>query len=183
MYNSDNIFLIGPMGCGKTTIGRQLSKSLDKEFWDSDHEIERKTGAKIGLIFEIEGEEGFRRRESSMIAQLTSKSNIVLATGGGVILDDGNRRVLKSRGLVIYLRAPLDLLCERTARDRHRPLLNADDPRQVLAAIVLQREPYYLETADSVIDTNHRSVRQIVRKICAIVDHNGARAHPTRIKS
>src|SRR3990167_1933783 len=118
-----NVFLIGPMGAGKSTIGHYLAELLHKEFLDADHEIEARTGASIPLIFEIEGEAGFRRRESSVLDDLTRKSNLVLATGGGAILSDDNRRALRTRGVVVYMHAPLETLLQRTRRDRHRPLL------------------------------------------------------------
>ena len=126
------IILVGPMGAGKSTIGRQLSNALKKDFKDSDHEIVARTGASIPLIFEIEGEEGFRKREAAMIDELTQLDGIVLATGGGAVLRGENRRALKERGVVIYLYASIDQLFERTSRDRNRPLLQTENPRQKL---------------------------------------------------
>ncbi len=179
MNRSNNIFLIGPMGAGKSTIGRHLAELLNKEFQDTDHEIEKRTGASIPLIFEIEGETGFRNRESSVLDDLTNKSNLVLATGGGVILSVDNRRTLHSRGVVVYLHAPLETLLQRTRRDRHRPLLQTTDRRRTMEEILKAREPVYRQTADMVIETAHRSpasvAREIVRKLEAIdSDENAA---------
>lgn len=165
MAKSDNIFLIGPMGAGKTTIGRQIAKNLGVDFVDSDHEIEQRTGASIPLIFEIEGEEGFRRREREVIDDLTRRKGIVLATGGGAVLDPANRNHLAGRGTVIYLRASLDHLLKRTARDRNRPLLHTEDPRARLEGIIKIREPLYREIADIIIDTDSNTVRATVRMI------------------
>ena len=172
MSRTDNVFLIGPMGAGKSTIGRHLAEHLNKEFQDSDQEIEKRTGASIPLIFEIEGETGFRSRESTIIDDLTSKSNLVLATGGGVILSADNRQTLHSRGVVVYLHAPLETLLQRTRRDRHRPLLQTADRRGTLEEILKAREPIYRQTADIVIETAHRSpvsvAREIARKLEAL---------------
>ncbi len=165
MAKSDNIFLIGPMGAGKTTIGRQIAKNLGVDFVDSDHEIEQRTGASIPLIFEIEGEEGFRKREREVIDDLTRRKGIVLATGGGAVLDSINRNHLAGRGTVIYLRASLDHLLKRTARDRNRPLLQTEDPRARLEGIIKIREPLYREIADIIIDTDSNTVRATVRMI------------------
>lgn len=169
MSRPDNIFLIGPMGAGKSTIGRHLAELLNKEFRDSDLEIEKRTGAGIPLIFEIEGEAGFRHRESSVLDELTRQSNLVLATGGGIILSPDNRKILHERGIVVYLHAPLETLLTRTRRDRHRPLLQTTDRRRTLEDILRMREPIYRQAADMVIETSHRSpvsvAREIVRKL------------------
>ena len=178
MSRADNVFLIGPMGAGKSTIGRHLAELLNKDFQDSDHEIEKRTGANIPLIFEIEGEVGFRSRESSVIDDLTLKSNLVLATGGGVILSADNRLALHSRGVVVYLHAPLDTLLQRTRRDRQRPLLQTKDRRGTLEEIVKAREPIYRQTADIVVETAHRSpvsvAREIARKLEALQSNENA---------
>ena len=163
--NPDNIFLIGSMGAGKTTIGRHLAKSLGLDFVDSDHEIESRTGASIPLIFEVEGELGFRRREREMIDELTRRSNIVLATGGGAVLDAANRTYLAARGQVVYLCASLEHLLKRTAKDRNRPLLQTNDPRARLQQILEQRDPLYREIADLVVDTDRCSVRATLNTI------------------
>ncbi|MBI3546270.1 MAG: shikimate kinase AroK [Gammaproteobacteria bacterium] len=178
MNRADNIFLIGPMGAGKSTIGRHLAEMLHKEFQDSDHEIEARTGASIPLIFEIEGESGFRERESSVIDELTHKSNLVLATGGGVILKEANRKILRERGVIVYLHAPLDALLQRTRRDRHRPLLQTADRRRTFEEILKIREPIYHQTADIVVETAHRSplsvAREITRKLEALQTNENA---------
>ncbi|HTT07575.1 MAG TPA: shikimate kinase AroK [Gammaproteobacteria bacterium] len=158
------------MGVGKTTIGRQLAKSLHREFIDSDREIEQRTGVRIALIFEIEGEAGFRERESQMLTDLTRRRDIVLATGGGAVIRAENRRLLSDRGVVVYLRAPLALLVERTARDRQRPLLQNNDPKATLTALLAEREPLYREIADLIVDTGHRTVRHIVNEIRVFLD-------------
>lgn len=155
------IFLVGPMGAGKTTIGRQVARQLKLAFVDSDHEIENRTGARIPLIFEIEGEEGFRKREAAMIDELTQREDIVLATGGGAVLWEENRRHLHERGTVVYLHAELDDLFERTSRDRNRPLLQTADPRAKLASLLEEREPLYRKVAHIVVDTGRSSPKKI----------------------
>ena len=157
-----NIFLVGPMGAGKTTIGRHLARALRKEFKDSDREIESRTGADIPLIFELEG---FRRREKALISLLTEGENLVIATGGGAVLDPENRSHLVNRGFVIYLEAPIDRLLERTNRDRNRPLLQTENPRARLQAILAEREPIYRQVADLIVKTDHRTVRTVVKDI------------------
>ncbi len=165
MPENTNLFLVGPMGSGKTTIGRQLARRLKKSFIDSDHEIEDHTGASISLIFDIEGEEGFRTREKAIIDELTQQENIILSTGGGVILSAENREHLKNRGIVIYLHAPLKKLFYRTSRDRNRPLLQTNNPREKLRQIVEERDPLYRETADLIVETENRTVHQVVSYI------------------
>ena len=159
MSRESNIFLVGPMGAGKSTIGRHLAKTLKLEFLDSDHVIELRTGAHIPLIFEVEGEAGFRRREKAVIDELTQRDGVVLATGGGAVLDEQNRHHLKSRGIVIYLHASVDQLVSRTSRDRKRPLLNTEDPRSRLEELMKIRDPLYREVADFVIDTGGRTIQ------------------------
>ncbi|MCP5149957.1 MAG: shikimate kinase [Ectothiorhodospiraceae bacterium] len=153
------------MGAGKTTVGRHLARALGKQFVDCDKELEARTGASIPLIFELEGEAGFRRREAAMLDELTQRDGIVLATGGGAVLAAENRGRLRARGVTIYLHAPIDLLVERTARDRNRPLLQTADPRARLTAIVTEREPLYREVADLVIKTDRRTARHVAREI------------------
>lgn len=160
-----NVFLVGPMGAGKSTIGRQLSTVLKQEFKDSDHEIVARTGASIPLIFEIEGEEGFRQREAAMIDELTLRDGIILATGGGAVLREENRQRLKERGVVIYLYASLDQLFERTRRDKNRPLLQTENPRQKLDEMMKVRDPLYREVADMVIHTDDRSIKSVIKEI------------------
>jgi shikimate kinase len=173
------VFLVGPMGSGKSTVGRQLAALLGKEFLDSDHEIERRTGASIPLIFEIEGEAGFRRREQQLIEELTRRPNIVLATGGGAVLAEDNRRALRERGTVVYLHAELDTLIERTRRDRHRPLLQTADPRGKMAEILAQREPLYRRTAHLVVHTGERGAAAVAREIAARLKSLKPLADPT----
>lgn len=159
------VFLIGPMGAGKTTVGRRLAQMLRRDFFDSDHEIEQRAGASIPLIFELEGEASFRAREKAVIADLTQRPAIVLATGGGVILNPDNRRCLAGRGAVIYLRASVDELFRRTRLDGNRPLLQTADPHQRLAQLFEQRDPLYREVADHILDTENRPLKQVVREI------------------
>ena len=160
-----SIFLIGPMGAGKTTIGRRLALALHREFLDSDHEIEQRAGASIPLIFEVEGESGFRAREKAVIAELTRRPDIVLATGGGVVLDPDNRRCLAGRGFVVYLCASVDEQLRRTRGDPHRPLLQTADPRARLAQLFAQRDPLYRAVTDCIIPTEGRSPGQVTRDL------------------
>jgi shikimate kinase len=165
MRVAGNIFLVGLMGAGKTTVGRLLAKTLDKTFYDSDHEIERRTGVNIPLIFELEGEAGFRKREAQTIAELANLQDVVLATGGGAVLLAENRQMLASHGRVIYLRASVDELCHRTRGDRNRPLLQTANPRDRLQALYTQRDPLYQEVADMVVDTGGQPVSAILTQI------------------
>ena len=160
-----NIFLIGSMGAGKSTIARRLAATLNKEFVDADRELEERTGVGIPLIFELEGEAGFRKRERELLAELVMRNGIVLATGGGVVLAAENRANLAARGFVIYLDAPVDLLVARVARDRHRPLMQTPDPKATMREIVRMRDPLYRESADIVVRSSHRSSRFVVREI------------------
>jgi shikimate kinase len=160
-----SLFLTGPMGAGKSTIGRQLSKQLRMAFHDSDHEIEHRTGVDIPLIFELEGEAGFRKREIVVIDDLTRLPDIILATGGGAILDPANRRHLRERGRVVYLHASINQQLKRTARDRNRPLLQTGNPRARLEELMAVRDPLYREIADIIIDTDGMRVREVVREI------------------
>lgn len=165
MSETSRIFLVGPMGAGKTTVGRRLAKSLHRKFLDADHELERRTGVKIPVIFEIEGEHGFRAREKRLIDELTEIEDIVLATGGGAILDADSRRALTGRGFVVYLHAPIAKLLARTRADTNRPLLQTSDPAQRMRELLEQREPLYREVADLIIDTGALTLSDIVKKI------------------
>jgi shikimate kinase len=165
MIGSQNIFLIGPMGSGKTAVGRQVARLLDVPFVDSDHEIEQRTGADIPLIFEREGEAGFRRRESEMIAELTARQGLVLATGGGAILAEDNRHHLQARGWVVYLETSVAQQAERAGRTRHRPLLVGTDPRSRLEQLMQVREPLYLAIADFTVSTTRKRVSQVAERI------------------
>jgi shikimate kinase len=170
MATHSNIFLIGPMGAGKTTIGRQLARRLKMDFYDSDRVIEEHTGADIPLIFEKEGEEGFRKRETDIIDELTSKKNIVLATGGGAVLNKTNRENLVNRGTVIYLNSNLKSLLERTHKDKNRPLLHGEESAEaILTRLIEQRDPLYRETADHIIDTSSNSIRNVIQAIISCI--------------
>ena len=170
MKTPGSLFLTGPMGAGKSTIGRQLSKQLDLPFHDSDHEIEARTGVDIPLIFDLEGEAGFRKRESVVIDELTQLPGIVLATGGGAILDPANREHLGNRGKVIYLHASVNQQLKRTRMDRNRPLLQTEDPRARLEELMAIRDPLYREIASIVIDTDGMRVRDVVKKILEMLE-------------
>lgn len=163
------------MGAGKSTIGRHLAELLHKQFQDCDHVIEERTGAPISLIFEIEGEAGFRKREAAALDELTQQNDIVLATGGGAVLLPENRQVLRDRGIVVYLCAPLETLVERTQKDRNRPLLQNTDRRAKLEEILRVRDPLYRETAHVVVHTTRRSpltvAREIMSKVEELADH------------
>jgi shikimate kinase len=165
MFGKRNVFLIGPMGAGKSAVGKQLARLLSYPFYDSDHEIEQRTGADIALIFEREGEDGFRRRERAVLADLTARDGVVLATGGGAILDADNRRELVQRGCVVYLETSVAQQAERTARTRHRPLLQGADPVERLEQLMRVREPLYQQIADITIETNHSRVRTVAERI------------------
>lgn len=165
MKPEQSVFLVGPMGVGKTTIGRQLAHLLGYEFIDSDREIEHRTGASIPWIFDMEGEEGFRKREQAVIDELTMHSATVLATGGGAVIKSENRACLKQRGIVVYLKAELDELLTRTRNDKNRPLLQTADPRARLQSLLEQREPWYLEVADIVFDTQQQNIKTAAKAL------------------
>lgn len=165
MQMTGNIFLVGLMGAGKTTVGKLLAKRLGKAFYDSDHEIENRTGVNIPVIFELEGEAGFRKREAAVIEELSRMHDIVLATGGGVVLSKQNRENLSQHGFVVYLRASVNDLWHRTRNDKNRPLLQTDDPRAKLEKLFSERDPLYREIADIIIDTGDQSVSTIVQHL------------------
>ncbi len=165
MKRLNNIFLIGPMGAGKSTIGRQLAEALSFRFEDSDHEIQRRTGVDISTIFEYEGEEGFRNREQQAIADLTNQEGIVLATGGGAILREVSRQNLAARGVVIYLHCSPEQQFSRTNRDRNRPLLQTEDPLERLRQLMDEREPFYRQVADLIVSTEKRGTASVVKEI------------------
>ena len=164
-----NVFLVGPMGAGKTTIGRQLARLLKRDFLDSDREIEQRTGVNIPLIFELEGEAGFRARERGVIDDLTQLPEIVLATGGGAILDPENRKHLSERGTVVYLETSVEQQLARTGRDRNRPLLHTEDPKRRLEALIAVRDPLYREIADLTLLTDGRTARDVVNQILRVI--------------
>lgn len=170
-HMNTNIFLIGPMGAGKTTIGRQLARRLKMDFSDSDRIIEERTGADIPLIFEKEGEKGFRKREETIIDELTQRKNIILATGGGAVLKKTNRDNLVNRGTVFYLHSNLKSLLERTHKDKNRPLLHGEEsPETILTRLIKQRDPLYRETADHIIDTSSNSIRGVIQAIISCLN-------------
>ncbi len=165
MSKPRNVFLIGPMGAGKSAVGRQLARMLHVAFMDSDEEIEARTGVDIPFIFEKEGEEGFRRREAKVIEDLTRMDGLVLATGGGAVIDPKSRSNLGARGFVIYLMTSVDQQLARTRRGRERPLLDSEDPRSTLENLLTAREPMYLEIADLTVNTDGRRVRAVADEI------------------
>jgi len=160
-----NLILVGPMGAGKSTIGRLLAKELKLQFKDSDKEIEQRTGADIPWIFDVEGEQGFREREQLMVAELCELSGVVIATGGGVVLRPENRQALSAGGRVIYLHASVEQQLDRTSRDRNRPLLRNSDPGKVLGSLMEIRDPLYREIADVIVETDERPPRMVVQEI------------------
>jgi shikimate kinase len=161
-----NVFLVGPMGSGKSAVGRQLALRLGLAFVDSDEEIEARTGVDIAYIFEREGEAGFRQREAEVIDALTARDGILLATGGGAILDTGTRERLRARGHVVYLRTTVEQQLARTRRSNDRPLLNNPDPHGTLQRLFEQRSPLYLEVAQVIVDTDGRKVKSVVDQVC-----------------
>lgn len=165
MLDRKNVFLVGPMGAGKTTVGRLLGELLRKDFFDSDAEIEKATGADIPWIFDVEGEAGFRKRERKMIDFLTSKENIVLATGGGSVTAEESRRMLRERGDVVYLRASIDQQIRRMSGDNSRPLLQVENRETKIRQLFAIRDPLYKEVSDISIETNGRNARFIAKEI------------------
>lgn len=160
-----NIILVGLMGAGKSTIGRSLAKKLKKDFYDSDRVIEERTGVDIATIFEIEGEEGFRKREAQVIAELCQCENIVLATGGGSILSEENRENMKNHGQVVYLSTTAELLYSRIRHDKSRPLMQTSNPLETLKNLLKDREPYYKEVSDIVVTTGKQKATLIVKRV------------------
>ena len=166
MKPESSLILVGMMGAGKTTVGRLLARRLKRNFFDTDEEIERRCGVRIPVIFDIEGEEGFRSRESQVIAELCALENAVLATGGGVVLAEQNRRVI-AHGIVVYLHARPAHLWQRVRHDRNRPLLATADPKKKLEALYDERDPLYREVADLVVDTGKQSVQTLAKDLLA----------------
>lgn len=174
MVDFPSVYFVGPMGAGKTTVGKRLADTCGIDFIDSDHEIEVRTGVDIPYIFEKEGEAGFRKREKQVIEDLTLRPGLIMATGGGAILDAGNRECLSQRGFVVYLHASLDQQLARTSRAEHRPLLkNAADRRGVLEKLFVQRDPLYREIADLILDTDGRSAKLLVQDILSHLQAQG----------
>jgi shikimate kinase len=165
MKHPKNLFLVGPMGAGKSAVGRQLARILHLEFVDSDEEIEARTGVDISFIFEKEGEAGFRKREVQVIDELSQREGVVLATGGGAVLDADSRSRLGARGLVVYLYTSVPQQLDRTQRGRNRPLLENGDQEQVLEDLMAIRDPLYREIADLTVDTDGRRVQTVAKEI------------------
>jgi len=162
---SGNIVLVGMMGAGKTTVGRCLARATGKTFVDSDEEIQKRTGVTIPHIFEVEGEAGFRKRESATIHDLLQRDDIVLATGGGAVIAPENRHDMSANGTVVYLKSSVHDLWQRTRHDRNRPLLQTADPRAKLRELLTQREPFYLEAADEIVPTGKQSVHALIQEL------------------
>ncbi len=171
--SDQNFFFVGMMAVGKTTIGRALARSLKLPFYDTDQVITERAGAEISWIFDVEGESGFRAREESVIDELTQKCGIVLATGGGAVLSERNRKCLCSRGVVIHLDSPLERLIKRTARDSKRPLLQSENPRATLERLWRKRTPLYRSVADYTFVTDKQSVKSLVAQIRARLQKDG----------
>ena len=169
---SQNVFLIGPMGSGKTTIGKQLAKNLGLDFYDCDHELERLTGASVNLIFDLEGEEGFRLREKYLLKELTAKNGVLIATGGGTVCNEENRLMLRSRGYVVYLKTSIEEQLKRLSKDKSRPLLQAEDRAQRLKKLARVRNPLYDATADLVFTARKSSVYATAKALSTtILEH------------
>ena len=164
-----NIFIVGPMGSGKSTVGKIISDELFLNFFDTDDEIEARTGASIDWIFDLEGEEGFRKRESEMLEEMVKKNSIVLSTGGGIVLSKINRELLSSRGTVFYLSTPISTQVERTSKDKDRPLLKNGDPNQILTKLHEERKDLYKNVSDHIIDTENKSSQEVAAEIIKVV--------------
>ncbi len=169
IFKTMNIFIVGPMGSGKSTVGKIISDELFLSFLDTDEEIETRTGASIDWIFDLEGEEGFRKRESSILQDMAKRNSIVLSTGGGIILSEDNRELLSSRGTVFYLATPISVQLERTAKDKDRPLLKNGDPEKILTKLQKDRESLYEAVADHVVNTENKSSQEVASEIIKLV--------------
>ena len=179
-WQSGNLILVGMMGSGKTTMGRLLARHLGKEFVDSDEEIQKRTGVTIPHIFDVEGEAGFRQRETAAIADLLKRDNLVLATGGGAVLDMQNRSILTQNGIVIYLKASVHDLWLRTRHDRNRPLLQTGDPHAKLTELLNQRDPIYQQVSDIVIQSGKQSVHNLMLHLASEIEDAGKQAKPQK---
>ena len=169
IFKTMNIFIVGPMGSGKSTVGKIISDELFLTFLDTDEEIETRTGASIDWIFDLEGEDGFRKRESSILHDMAKRNSIVLSTGGGIILSEENRELLSSRGTVFYLATPISVQLERTAKDKDRPLLKNGDPEKILTKLQKDRESLYEAVADHVVNTENKSSQEVASEIIKLV--------------
>ena len=168
-----NIFIVGPMGSGKSSVGKIISSELFLNFFDTDEEIETRTGASIDWIFDLEGEEGFRKRESNILEEMVQQNSIVLSTGGGIILSESNRELLSSRGTVFYLATPIKVQLERTSKDKDRPLLKNGDPGKILEELHVARESLYEEVADYIVNTEGKSSQEVSTEIIKLVKNYG----------
>jgi shikimate kinase len=168
-----NIFIVGPMGSGKSTVGKIISSELFLNFFDTDEEIETRTGASIDWIFDLEGEEGFRKRESNILEEMVQQNSIVLSTGGGIILSESNRELLSSRGTVFYLATPIEVQLERTSKDKDSTLLNYGDPGKILEELHVARESLYEEVADYIVNTEGKSSQEVSSEIIKLVKNYG----------
>ncbi len=164
-----NIFIVGPMGSGKSTVGKIISNELFLNFFDTDEEIESRTGASIDWIFDLEGEEGFRKRESEILNEMADRNSIVLSTGGGIVLSEKNREILSSRGTVFYLSTPISVQVERTAKDKDRPLLKTGDPKEILSRLHNERKDLYETVSDFVVKTEDKSSNDVASEIISLV--------------
>ena len=164
-----NIFIVGPMGSGKSTVGKIISDELFLDFFDTDDEIEKRTGASIDWIFDLEGESGFRKRESEMLSEMVKKNSVVLSTGGGIVLDSSNRELLSSRGTVFYLSTPISVQVERTAKDKDRPLLKNGDPEKILSKLHDERKEFYKSVSDHIVETEDKSSQEVASEIIKLV--------------
>ena len=164
-----NIFIVGPMGSGKSTVGKIISDELFLDFFDTDDEIEIRTGASIDWIFDLEGESGFRKRESEMLDEMVKRNSIVLSTGGGIVLESSNRELLSSRGTVFYLSTPISVQVQRTAKDKDRPLLKNGDPEKILSKLHDEREEFYKSVSDHIIETEDKSSQEVASEIIKLV--------------
>jgi len=168
-----NIFIVGPMGSGKSTVGKIISSELFLNFFDTDEEIETRTGASIDWIFDLEGEDGYRKRESKILHEMVQQNSIVLSTGGGIILSESNRELLSSRGTVFYLATPIAVQLERTSKDKDRPLLKNGDPGKILEELHVARESLYEEVADYIVNTEGKSSQEVSEEIIKLVKSYG----------
>lgn len=164
-----NIFLVGPMGAGKSSVGKYLAQLMNMDFYDTDEEIEKRTGVEIGWVIDLEGEEGFKRRETAVIKEIATLPNIILATGGGSVLTSENRQLLKANGVVIYLEVSLDYQHHRTINESRRPILRVKNRREVLEQIYHERNLFYEEIADYKVSTNHRSIKEVSEEIASLI--------------
>jgi shikimate kinase len=164
--HTGNVYLVGPMGSGKTTLGRRAAVLLGLEFIDCDQEIERRTGATVNLIFDIEGEPGFRDRETALLGELSEQSGRLIATGGGAVLREENRELMRNSGFVVWLRTSVEHQIARLGRDRSRPLLQTPDREKLLHQLAAERDPLYTGMADLVFDSSHRNVKRVAEELC-----------------